>query len=263
MKKNITISLTTFFLFCLACAPHRVLKSVKVPEAHGRLKYCVAKDDTTEFIRLEGTVDFRKKKNVNKGSIKADLNALSRDLYKAASRLIQTEYGDTMLTPTQAFDCLAEAADIYHYEEVPNSNGTIDIRATITQEQIERAINCYRNVPPPPPPEPENEEAEPEIFPKEQARSKKAIDKVMDGRKNVVELCLQRQLRKGLHPKGKVIMTFTISPGGTVSDARVENSTVKSPELVKCLKAVVVNTRFKAIAEIEGGMTVTYPFSFN
>ena len=247
---------------CLACAPYRVLKKETLPA--GTVEYCVAKDDSTEFIRLKGRADFREKENVSKKTINADLNALSRELFKAASRLIQSEYGNTTLTPLQAFDCLAEAADIFGYEKFPNSDGTIDIEATITEKQIERAIAGYARVPKPKPPAPEKKKTEPvEIFPKAQVRTQKAIFAAMAGRRELVELCLQRQLRKGLKPKGKVVMTFTITTRGKVSKVIVDTSTVNSPDLVKCLKAVVKNTTFKAIAGHEESMTVTYPFTFD
>jgi hypothetical protein len=87
------------------------------------------------------------------------------------------------------------------------------------------------------------------------------IRQVVHRNRNQVRYCYESQLSTHPNLAGKVTLGFVIGRTGQVTSARIQSSTVKSPELLECLV-----TRFKtwAFPKPKGGgvVTVAYPLTF-
>lgn len=72
--------------------------------------------------------------------------------------------------------------------------------------------------------------------------------------------CYAEHLRLNPNAKGRINLSFTITPGGQVSSVRMLGSTLKDPRLEQCTMAVVERARFRTY---EGDpIVVNYPINF-
>ena len=85
------------------------------------------------------------------------------------------------------------------------------------------------------------------------------ISRVMYASAKQLRGCYQKELANDKDLSGKVVVTFRITETGTVADARVASTTLKSPPVESCILGEIGRLRFppKAVA------TVTYPFIFS
>jgi hypothetical protein len=90
------------------------------------------------------------------------------------------------------------------------------------------------------------------------SRDQQEIVKTIQRRIGGVQHCYERKLKRNPDLKGKIVIRFTIHPGGKVIDAKVVENTTGDPELGECIAAQIKAIRFP---QTEGGETVvTYPF---
>ena len=104
--------------------------------------------------------------------------------------------------------------------------------------------------------------AEEEYVPPEQReeRSTRAIARIVEAHRGSIVYAYTRELRKKTSLRGKVLLTFTISPGGKVTECRIEESSMNWPPLEESLVKMVKTWRFPEIPE--GDVTVNYPLVF-
>lgn len=69
-----------------------------------------------------------------------------------------------------------------------------------------------------------------------------------------------KELRKNPDLEGKLTVSLTIAPAGTVAEARLVESTLNAPELEKALLERIRKWTFPPVAK--KSVTVTYPFVF-
>jgi TonB family protein len=81
------------------------------------------------------------------------------------------------------------------------------------------------------------------------------------GRMGGIKACYENALKRNPSLKGKVIISFTITPAGTVEDAKTAGGSLGSSEVTECILGVVRGWRmpFKPA----GPVTVVYPFVFS
>jgi len=91
-------------------------------------------------------------------------------------------------------------------------------------------------------------------------RSTRTIARVVASNTGKIRYAYNRELRKKPSLRGKIVLTFTISPEGDVTDCRVEESAMKWPPLEDSLVKIVRTWRFPVIPE--GDVTVSYPLVF-
>jgi TonB family protein len=101
-----------------------------------------------------------------------------------------------------------------------------------------------------------------EYVPPEQRaeRSNRAISRIVEAHRGSIVYAYTRELRKKTSLRGKVLLIFTISPEGKVTECRVEESAMNWPPLEESLVRMVKTWRFPEIPE--GDVTVSYPLVF-
>ncbi len=100
-----------------------------------------------------------------------------------------------------------------------------------------------------------------ELKPEERKeRSTRAISRVVAAHTGAIRYAYNRELRKNPALRGKIVLRFTISPGGEVTDCSVEETAMKWQPLEDTLVKMVLKWKFPAIPE--GTVTVRYPFVF-
>ena len=92
---------------------------------------------------------------------------------------------------------------------------------------------------------------------------KTVIDEYVKRRLPMLRSCYDTEVKKGNKGLvGSVSMRFVIGSDGKVSDAKAEDSTLKSPEVEACLATVLKETHFPQ--PVGGGVVeVSYPFAFS
>ena len=97
--------------------------------------------------------------------------------------------------------------------------------------------------------------------PKDSAASKEQIRGVVRNNMKAIRGCYNRLLAEQPALRGRVMVRFVIGPEGAVEAAMVEDSTVPSDPLERCVVDVVTQMTFPV--PDEGGKTVvSYPFVF-
>ncbi len=100
-----------------------------------------------------------------------------------------------------------------------------------------------------------------ELKPEERKeRSTRAISRVVAAHTGAIRYAYNRELRKNPALRGKIVLRFTISPGGEVTECSVEETAMKWQPLEDTLVKMVLKWKFPAIPE--GTVTVRYPFVF-
>jgi TonB family protein len=101
-----------------------------------------------------------------------------------------------------------------------------------------------------------------EYIPPEQReeRSNRAIARIVAAHTGAIRYAYNRELRKNPALRGKIVLTFTISPEGQVTECRVEESAMNWPPLEQSLVRMVKKWEFPEIPE--GDVTVSYPLVF-
>jgi len=91
-------------------------------------------------------------------------------------------------------------------------------------------------------------------------RSTRTIARVVAAHTGAIRYAYNRELRKKPSLRGKIVLTFTISPEGDVTECRVEESAMNWPPLENSLVKIVKTWRFPEIPE--GDVTISYPLVF-
>lgn len=90
---------------------------------------------------------------------------------------------------------------------------------------------------------------------------KEAIAKVVKTNNKQIRYCYEKALAEGLEKDGKVVVKFTVGPGGDVVSALVNRSTVENAALESCMLKRIRTWKFPEPPG--GGITiVNYPFTF-
>jgi periplasmic protein TonB len=92
------------------------------------------------------------------------------------------------------------------------------------------------------------------------ARSREEIELVFDRNKGAIYALYSRELREKPELQGKLVLQFTISPAGDVTDCKVVSSELNDPDLEKKIVARVRLFRFEA-KDVEQ-ITTTKPIDF-
>ncbi|MGV3620182.1 MAG: AgmX/PglI C-terminal domain-containing protein [Archangium sp.] len=89
---------------------------------------------------------------------------------------------------------------------------------------------------------------------------KETIRKVVSGARKAVQNCYERALKNDPKLSGKVMIEFTIGGRGDVTEANAsEGTTIKSAEVVSCVREAIERLKFPAPEDGEP-VTVNYPF---
>ncbi len=91
-------------------------------------------------------------------------------------------------------------------------------------------------------------------------RSTRTIARVVAAHTGAIRYAYNRELRKKPSLRGKIVLTFTISPEGHVTECRIEKSAMNWPPLENSLVRMVRTWKFPKIPE--GEVTVSYPLVF-
>ncbi len=91
-------------------------------------------------------------------------------------------------------------------------------------------------------------------------RSTRTISRVVAVHTGAIRYAYNRELRKKPSLRGKIVLTFTISPEGDVTECRIEETAMNWPPLENSLVKMVRTWRFPKIPE--GDVTVSYPLVF-
>ena len=104
---------------------------------------------------------------------------------------------------------------------------------------------------------PPTENVDPE---KREERSARTIARVVAAHTGAIRYAYNRELRKKPSLRGKIVLTFTISPEGEVIECHIEKSAMNWPPLENSLVKMVRTWSFPRIPE--GDVTVSYPLVF-
>jgi len=91
--------------------------------------------------------------------------------------------------------------------------------------------------------------------------TKEEIDKVVKSRAGLIKACYQKELDKQKGLGGKLVVKFSISPGGDVTKAAPDNSksSLQNAAVNDCVVRQIMKLKFPA----KGGGVVNYPFIFS
>ena len=94
------------------------------------------------------------------------------------------------------------------------------------------------------------------------ALDKSDIDRVIKQHLSQIRYCYQKELNRAPDLEGKVVMRFVIAKDGSVSQTRVQSTSLNNPVVESCLCDRFMRFRFPQ--PTGGGIViVTYPFVFN
>ena len=106
----------------------------------------------------------------------------------------------------------------------------------------------------------------PEVIPDEPetqgALDREIIQRVVRQHRREIQHCYEQQLQRNPDLDGRITMQWTISPAGDVVAASVEETTMNSPEVERCMAQRIQRWSFP---EPDGGgiVRVNYPFNFS
>ncbi|WP_223643848.1 AgmX/PglI C-terminal domain-containing protein [Corallococcus sp. EGB] len=89
----------------------------------------------------------------------------------------------------------------------------------------------------------------------------KALARFIQGRKVTIQRCYENGLKRDPSLKGKVMVRFNLTPEGRASDVEVEESTLRSEEVISCIKTTIRGWTFPFKPSSE--VSVSYPFIFS
>lgn len=75
-----------------------------------------------------------------------------------------------------------------------------------------------------------------------------------------IKACYERALKRNLNLSGRILIRWTITAAGTVSDVEIEKDGMGDGEVASCIKGLVGRWRF--VAPSGGPVEVEYPFIF-
>ncbi len=87
-----------------------------------------------------------------------------------------------------------------------------------------------------------------------------AIASVVKQKLSGIKYCYEKELKNNPNLAGKVVVNFTIGADGSVTNYRVDNSTLNNTNVEQCILRMVRRWKFPAPAG--GSVNVSYPFIF-
>jgi TonB family protein len=90
---------------------------------------------------------------------------------------------------------------------------------------------------------------------------KEAVAKVINSHLSVISACYERALLKEAGLSGKIVLEWSISTSGSVTNAKTKSSTVRSSAVESCILSALKSWAFPAARSAT--VVVTYPFMFN
>jgi len=87
-----------------------------------------------------------------------------------------------------------------------------------------------------------------------------AIAREIRNRRKAIAACYERALKQQPTLAGKLVVRFSLAAAGTVSAVDIDDDTLGAPDVVACIRAVVLRWRFPALAE--GPAELSFPFVF-
>jgi len=94
------------------------------------------------------------------------------------------------------------------------------------------------------------------------ALDKSEIDRVIKQHLSQIRYCYQKELNRAPDLEGKVVMRFVIASDGTVSQTKIQSTSLDNPVVESCMRDRF--SRFQFPRPVGGGIViVTYPFVFN
>jgi TonB family protein len=87
-----------------------------------------------------------------------------------------------------------------------------------------------------------------------------ALGRYVRGRVKSIVACYEKELKRNPSLKGKVVVTWTITPGGRSSGVEIEENSMGSDAVSACIRTVIRSWVFPFKPESE--VTVSYPFVF-
>ena len=91
--------------------------------------------------------------------------------------------------------------------------------------------------------------------------TKKIIKKYINRQKGSIIHCYKKEVQKNPKLEGKVVVSFTISPSGSVMRPTIKSSTLGSSKVEGCITRRLAMWRFPAPLNA-GAVRVSYPFLF-
>ena len=101
-------------------------------------------------------------------------------------------------------------------------------------------------------------DAPPEVDTKDVDRE--ALARYVKLRKSAIQACYEKELKRNPSLKGKVVVRFTISTSGRVTEIDIEENTLGNDAVGSCIKAVIRGWMFPFKPDSE--VPVAYPFVF-
>lgn len=86
------------------------------------------------------------------------------------------------------------------------------------------------------------------------------INAIIKSKQKALQDCYERELRKNPNLSGKIVVRFTITEDGKVTDVRIESDTMGNPDVADCILARIRRWIFPK--PDEGSVTVSIPFVF-
>lgn len=91
---------------------------------------------------------------------------------------------------------------------------------------------------------------------------KEDIKSVVKAHTAEVQTCYETALAKSSELQGKITVSFNIEPGGEVTSAAIQDSTLDHDGLERCVLSAVAGWQFSPRTGAEP-LAVSYPFTFN
>jgi hypothetical protein len=87
------------------------------------------------------------------------------------------------------------------------------------------------------------------------------IDDAIRSKRDEYVRCYEKELnRTGQSISGKIVAAFYVETDGTVTDEKIQSTTMNSPRVESCILGLIKTTRFKTHGEPH--FLVRYPFEF-
>ena len=85
-----------------------------------------------------------------------------------------------------------------------------------------------------------------------------AAQRVVETNQRAVKFCLERELKRGSQPQGRLEVEFTIAPTGLVSNAEIKTAKFTGTEFGDCVTQAVKTWKFPRFSGAP--VPVEYPF---
>ena len=70
---------------------------------------------------------------------------------------------------------------------------------------------------------------------KSESRDPDKVSEIINGHNSSIQYCYQRELRKNQDLKGKLVVRFTVTPAGKVSEVKIVSSTLNNSRIERCV----------------------------